>query len=382
MTSAKPRRILLIRNAYRFDFGGAERFPVHLAGELKRMDYQPLVVSRSEQLLSYAQVAGVERRRGWWWSWQNQTSWRAALFPIYLLWQVLLCGWYLQLLLRLRPDVVHPQSRDDFVAATVAAKLLGKRVIWTDHADLKYIFMNHRVWYKNPVGKLVYAVSKLADTITLVSKSEQQLIQQALGHPLAKATVIYNGVIDEKVVPVDRPSRDTIVFCATSRLVTAKGIGELLTAFKDLRTTNQHLLLWLVGDGPEAEKFKRQAAGDASIVFVGHSDEPLRYVAASDVFVHPSYHEGFSISLVEATMLGRPVVACNVGGNPEIIQNDSNGLLIPPRDSEALQAALARLANDAKQRQRFGAAARAAFVEGFEFSHIVKERFVPLYEKA
>ncbi|HSX05573.1 MAG TPA: glycosyltransferase, partial [Candidatus Saccharimonadales bacterium] len=186
MTGTRPRRILLIRNAYKFDFGGAERFPVHLAGELKKMGYQPLVVSHSTQLLNYARAAGAARQRGWWWGWQNQTSWRVVFFPVYLLWQVLLCGWYLQLMLRLRPDVVHPQSRDDFVAATLVGKLLGKRVIWTDHADLKYIFMNHRVWYKNPVGKLVYVVSKLADTITLVSKSEERLIQQALGHPLAK----------------------------------------------------------------------------------------------------------------------------------------------------------------------------------------------------
>lgn len=382
MSRAQSNRILLIRNAHVYDFGGGERFPVQLAKQLEQADFDTLVVSRSPKLLNYAQLENVKHLRGWWWSRQSWSGKTALLFPIYVVWQLLLFAWYLQLILRFRPATVHPQSKDDFIAATFAGRLLGKRIIWTDHADLKYIFANHTVWYKNPVGKLVYLASEFAHSITLVSHSEQQLIETALGRALGpKFVVIHNGVLDAAISPMDRPEADLTIFCATSRLVTAKGIGELIEAFKKLHGIRPDTLLWLVGDGPERSKFEAQAAGDSSIVFLGHSDEPLRYVAAADMFVHPSYHEGFSISLVEAAMLGKPMIACNVGGNPEIVQNRVNGLLIPDRNSNALHDAMAELLRDVAGRQAYGQAARQEFLRDFEFSHIVKERFLPLYEK-
>lgn len=382
MVTTTNKRILLIRNAASYDFGGGERFPVHLATQLQDNGYSPMVVSRSPQLLSYAEHQHVPFQRGWWWSQQNWSGKRVALFPLYVGWQFLLFGWYLQLIARLRPQVVHLQSKDDFVAGTFAARLLGKRVIWTDHADLKYVFANHTVWCKNPVGKLVYAASKLAHRITLVSQSERELITTALGHPVgAQYLVIYNGVNDERITPVDRPKTGTII-CATSRLVTAKGIGELITAFQAIHTGDSDTTLWLVGDGPERQKFVDQAAGDDSIVFVGHSNEPLRYVAACDIFVHPSYHEGFSLSLIEAAMLAKPIVACNVGGNPEIINSGQNGLLVAPKSAAELEAALRTLLADASLRQQYATQVRQAFTERFNFTKIVKEQFIPLYEKA
>jgi glycosyltransferase involved in cell wall biosynthesis len=382
MFRSHSNRILLIRNAHVYDFGGGERFPVQLAKQLEQSGFNTLVVSRSPKLLNYAKLENAKHLRGWWWSRQSWSGKSALLFPIYIIWQFLLFTWYLQLILRFRPATVHPQSKDDFIAATFAGRLLGKRVIWTDHADLKYIFANHTIWYKNPVGKLAYFASKLAHAITLVSHSEQQLVEAALGHTLsAKYVVIHNGVLDTTVNPVGRPEAASTIFCATSRLVTAKGIGELIDAFKQLHSDHPDTLLWLVGDGPERAKFEAQATGDSSIVFLGHSDEPLRYVAACDIFVHPSYHEGFSISLVEAAMVGKPMIACNVGGNPEIVQDHANGLLIPDRDSETLHEAMTELLRDRTKREAYGQAGRQEFLRDFEFSRIVKERFVPLYEK-
>jgi len=381
MFRSQSNRILLIRNAHVYDFGGGERFPVHLAKELEGSGYKTLVVSRSPKLLNYAQLEDIKHLRGWWWSRQTWSGKSALLFPIYLAWQLALFAWYLQLILRFQPNTVHPQSKDDFIAATFAARLLGKRVVWTDHADLKYVFANHAIWHKNPVGKFVYLASRFAHAITLVSHSEQQLIEEALGRSLGtKYVVIHNGVLDATVKSVARPKASATIFCATSRLVTAKGIGELITAFRQLHNEYPDALLWLVGDGPERRKFEAQAAGDSSIIFHGHSDEPLRYVAACDIFVHPSYHEGFSISLVEAAMLGKPMIACNVGGNPEIVQSGVNGLLVPDRNSGTLHDAMTELLRDTASRETYGQAARQEFLRDFEFSHIVKERFLPIYE--
>lgn len=383
-TSSNRKRVIIIRNAFPYDFGGAERFPVHLASEIANYGYEAMVISRQERLLAYADTYHAPTVRCPWLPLQNYSGPRIILAPIYVLWQIILFIWYLQLSLRLRPDIMHPQSKDDFIAATLAGKLFGMRIIWTDHADLKYIFANHRVWYKNPIGKLVYWASKYADVITLVSNGERQRIEQVLGRPLpSKYITIHNGVFDEAVTPVGRKKEDadSFIFCTTSRLVTAKGIGELITAFQAIHAEHPDVRLWLVGDGPEAEKFKAQAEGIAGISFLGHSDNALAYVAAADAFVHPSYHEGFSLSIVEAAMLGKPIVACQVGGNTEIITDNANGLLVPAQDSTALATAMTRLLSDKELARKLGETARHTFLDRYDFRKIVKREFLPRYEQ-
>src|SRR5262249_44349294 len=153
--NTRQKRVLLIRNAYTYDFGGAERLVVHLAQELQINGLDATVMSRQSRLLAYAEEKGVSHVRGWWWSQQNWSGRRVALVPLYVGWQIILMVWYLQLIVRLKPDIVHAMSKDDFIAGTIAARLLGKRVVWTDTADLKFVYRNLDIWYKNPVGKLV-----------------------------------------------------------------------------------------------------------------------------------------------------------------------------------------------------------------------------------
>ncbi len=376
-------KIVIVRNAYSYDFGGGERFPVHLAKELVALGYKATVVSAQPRLLQYAEEQDIPHRKGLWWPKQNWSGLHTLLLPIYLGWQCILFAWYISLILRERPDVLHLQSKDDFIAGTIAGRFFSRRVVWTDHADLKHIFKNHRVWYKNPIGKLVYFCSKRAHAITLVSESEGRLIAEDLEHDLPhNFTTIHNGVSDQRIPPIDRTAEDadSVIFCSTSRLVTAKGIGDLLTAFRQF-AGGDSVRLWLVGDGPEAEDFKTRAREDDRIVFWGHQENPLPILAAADVFMQPTHHEGFSLSIVEATMLGKPLVVTNVGGNPEIA-DQTNAILVPPHDSDALFDAMSTLSKDASLRKTLAKGSRKRFEQGFDFHTIVKERFAPLYEKA
>ena len=383
LKKAEPVRVLIIRNPQPYDFGGGERMPVHLAVELSQYNFEPLLVSRSPAVLEYAASKGVQTVRGWWWSRQNWSGRNNLLLPAYFVWQLILTCWYLQLIARTRASIIHPQGRDDFIAATIAGKILSKRVIWSDHADLKYIYENYSAPYKNPIGKLVYRLSKLTSAITMTSNSDAAAIKQALKVPQLppQYTVVYNGVSDDPVKPTKRAEADksAYIYCATSRLVTAKGISELIDAFNKLHEKHANTRLWLIGDGPDAERFKAQAKKNPAITFFGYTKAPLALVAASDVFVHPSYLEGFSVSLIEAAMLAKPTIACNVGGNPEIITHDKTGLLIKDRDTSALYDAMNALYADRKLAQRLGTDARKNFEQNFQFETIVRERFLPLY---
>lgn len=372
------KRVALIRNSYPFDFGGAEIFPINLGKLLISNGYEPLVVSAHKKTLAISSAAKLSTAQSPWWSFQNFSGLNILLFPIYLLWILILTSWYSLFFLKNHIDIVQPQSRDDFISSTLAAKLLRKKVIWSDHADLKYIYMNHKKWYKNPVGKLVYMSSKLADKVVIESHSEMKLIEELLGKKLpSNYIVIHLGVVDS-YKPTDR-KEGPLVLVATSRMVKAKGIGELIKAFKLIDNTD--IVLRLCGDGPDIEYFKSLANGTKNIEFLGHVEDVVKVLQNSDIFVHPSYHEGFGLSLVEAEMCELPIIACKVGSIPEIVKDGVNGILISPRSVKSLVDAMGLLVENEKKRGEMGRASRKIFLKNFQFDVIVKEKFLPLYEE-
>lgn len=376
-------KIMVIRNSFSFDFGGAERLAVYIAREVRINGYESVVVSSQRRLLEFAEAENIESYRCPWWSKQNWSGISLILLPAYLIWICILTMWYLLLIHRLNPSVLHIMSKDDFFAGTFAGKLLGKGVVWTDCADLKFLLRNYAVWYKNPVGKLLYATSHLADSVTLVSMNERRLIENEIGKDLGdRFRVVYSVGKDEKVTPIARHEPpNVIVFCATSRLVFDKGIGDLIKAFKKICQHSNQYRLWLIGDGPDEAVFRRAAADDDRIVFWGHTNTPLRYLAAADVYVHPSHHEGFSLSLAEAAMLSKPMIATDVGGNPELV-NNNNGRLVPVKNPDALASAMLEIASDKNLRVSLGKQARKDFLNRVNFAKIVPEEYMPLYEKA
>lgn len=371
------KKIALIRNSYSHDVGGAEIFPTNLAKLIKLDGYEPFVLSANTRTLDIAKTARVKAVRSPWWSFQNFSGPAMSLFPVYLVWVMYVTAWYILFFLKNHIDVAHPQSRDDFVAATLAAKLLNKRVVWTDHADLKYIYMNHKKWYKNPVGKLVHFASKLADHVAITSFSERRLIEKSLGEKVpANYTVTHIGVVDT-YKPVERKG-DRVVFVSTSRLVRDKGIGELLEAFRLINSTN--VTLKLCGDGPDTAYFKSLAGHTKNVEFLGHVTDVVRVLQSSDILVHPSYREGFGLSLVEAEMCSLPIIASNVDSIPEIVKDGVSGILVRPKNIEGLAEAMQILAQNPRLRIGMGHAGRQIFLKHFQFDRIVKDKILPLYE--
>jgi len=373
---------ILVRNAAASDFGGGERLPIFIAKGLDDLGYETLTISHSKKLLRFAAESGVTHKTGWWWSYQNWSGWRVILTPLYVIWQLILFVWYLQLFIRLRPTVVHLQSKDDFIAGTYAARVCGARVVWSDYADLKHVWKNVRVWYKNPTGKLVYWAARFAHHIAIVSETEKQFIVAHLSPSspaLKRMVVVYIGVFDQ-LTDINAAARDEtkVVFCAASRIVTDKGIGELLAAFTELHKTHTDSELWILGDGPEMEKFKTDTHG---VTFFGHVSNPLSSIKAADVFILPTYHEAFSVALVEATMLGKAIIATRVGGNVEIIKDRETGLLVNVKDSQSLLVAMRELADNRTLRDTLGSNARKQYENKFTFDVMIKDGLIPLYEK-
>lgn len=389
MPKTSPHLVLVVRNAAPTDFGGAEIYPVNLAKVISQeRGFDAAVVSRSSRLLTFAQQQGVKTIRGWWWSRQNWSGKYIVLLPLYAVWLCLLVSWYIVLLLRTRAQTLHLQSKDDFIAGTVAARLLGKHAVWTDHMDLRFIFQNINKPLRNPTGKLVYWAAYLAHSIILISDNEYRLVTSHFpaGSKLAKRlVVINNGVLDRGSAKPASLLSGVFSFCLASRVVAHKGIGEAISAFESLQQRlagKKNLRLDIYGDGPDMRHFQEQAANIANVTFYGHQNNAIDKIRESCVFILPSYLEGFSIALLEATMLGKAIIATNVDSNSEIIHDGKTGLLVSARDAHALEAAMLRLIDDSELLHRLESGARKNYIENYNLATIATKRIVPIYVSA
>lgn len=191
-------------------------------------------------------------------------------------------------------------------------------------------------------------------------------LSEKRGMPATLARTIYNGLPD---VPHHnaRKRRDEIGFVA--RLDNAKGVMVLLEAFAAIALQWPRLRLRLVGQGDAS------AAIPARLHELGIADrvEISGYIEGSvdellesfRIYAFPSFHEGLPYSILEAMRAGCTIVSTNVGGIPEILRDNVEGVLVPPRDTGALARALNTLMSDVELSERLGRAARERFRQNY-----------------
>ena len=159
------------------------------------------------------------------------------------------------------------------------------------------------------------------------------------------------------------PQPSTLNYTFIGRIVGDKGINELIKAFTMLRSELHNVTLTLVGDfeeryDPVSAETKKRIIDDDSITLTGWQDDIRPYLDAADIFVFPSYREGFPNTLLQAGAMSLPCIVTDVNGCNEIIIDGENGLIVPPRDAVSLHAAMKRLATDAALRRSLSSRAR------------------------
>jgi N,N'-diacetylbacillosaminyl-diphospho-undecaprenol alpha-1,3-N-acetylgalactosaminyltransferase len=117
-----------------------------------------------------------------------------------------------------------------------------------------------------------------------------------------------------------------------------------------------------------------------AVRWIGEQSDMLHLTAASDIYVLPSYREGLPRTLLEGAAMAKPLIATDVPGCREVVDAETNGLLVPPRDGRALADAVGRLLDDSGLRRQMGAAAREKAVRTFDLETVV-DRYMPLYTK-
>lgn len=157
--------------------------------------------------------------------------------------------------------------------------------------------------------------------------------------------------------------KDCITFCFVGRIVGDKGMNELAEAFARLEKEFPSCRLLLVGDfeeklDPVLPETKRMFLENSRVTFAGWQQDIRPYLAASDIFVFPSYREGFPNVVLQAGAMGLPSIVTDINGSSEIIRDGVNGVIIPPRDTEALWKAMRDMLTDEAARRKMAANAR------------------------
>jgi len=175
--------------------------------------------------------------------------------------------------------------------------------------------------------------------------------------------------IEARHDPSTAPPRPVTFTCLARMSVHQKRQDDLLRAFRKVADARQDVRLLLAGDGEDRamlERLARDLEVEDKVSFLGvvPRDRLAWLMAESDVMVLPSAWEGLPVSVIESMAFGKPVVASDVGGNPELVDDGVSGRITPPRDVDPLAAAMLELAGDADLRARMGVAARERFESG------------------
>jgi glycosyltransferase involved in cell wall biosynthesis len=288
-----------------------------------------------------------------------------------------------------RIEVVHAHQYTPFFYAALAK-------LWC-RGSFRLIQTEHGRHYPDLVSPLRRAVNrllldKLADSINACCHFSAKALSRNDGFVGRRIEVIENGVETSRYSPDANDSERRIrlgldpvrkYIACVARFHPVKDHAMLLRAFARVAAQRDDTDLLFAGDGPLKEDLQRQCERDGimhRVRFLGIRDDVPDVLRAADVFALTSASEAASLTLMEAMACARPAVVTSVGGNPEIIRDGQEGLLVRRGDDAACASALLRLLGDPELADRIGRAARLRAESRYSLSRTV-EQYHALYRR-
>jgi glycosyltransferase involved in cell wall biosynthesis len=285
-----------------------------------------------------------------------------------------------------RIDIVHSKgARADFFARMACRKNPSVANICTVAMLVEGFDVN---FLKKTTYKIAdrYSARYVTHYIAVSKALKDILIEKRRISP-NKISVIYNGVEMGHYSPdlCDRKEArhslgikdDSAVVGTIGRLVYQKGYSYFLKAAKLIHSRKKNVRFVIVGHGPEEENLKRlaESLGISQLcLFAGLRHDTARLMSAFDVFVLSSVLEGLPIIIIEAMAMGRPIVATNIEGVREELENNATGLLVPPAEPEALAEGVLALLDDRRKAEHLGREAR----KDAEFRFDLKDKLIEI----
>ena len=359
--------ISAVQVIYSLEIGGVEKLAMTIGAHLNRERFRPAICA----LDGDGVLADELERLG---------------IPYHVLWRKGIEAGVLMRLYRCfrleKARIVHTHQFPQLLYSLLPARVSGARIVHTEHEF--YTYRNSA-----RARRLFKLLVRFCSALTVVGPEIARYYTEELGVPAQRIHVIANGVdLDQFSFagPASRRrlglSADDVVFGVVGRLEPEKDHRTLLHAFRALldRPRSAHLLI--IGDGSlrgELESHSRNLGLERNVTFLGARADIPEVLAALDVFVLSSVNEGVPVSVVEAMGAGKPVIATDVGGLRLLVKPSVNGLLVPPANPAALEAAMRALSVDPARRQEMGIRGRLLATEFFGIGTMIN-RYQEIYE--
>jgi glycosyltransferase involved in cell wall biosynthesis len=282
-------------------------------------------------------------------------------------------------------DIIHTHNTQPFIEGTIAALMAGVRtIVHTDHARYfpdkkRYLFAEHFVSY-------------FAHKVVGVSDSTSEDLKQRIKIPSRKIMTIQNGINElTYAISIDKAQkrkelgilRGGPLIGLASRLVEQKGIIYLLRTMPDVIRIFPEISLIIIGEGNEKSILMDAAVQlgiSDHVIFTGPRLDVPELLRLFDILVLPSLWEGLPMILLESMAAGCPIISTDVGGVSTAIKNGENGILVEPRDTDALTRAIIKLLSDESMRRKFSERSFRLFREQFT-AEIMTKKYEGLYLK-
>ena len=289
-----------------------------------------------------------------------------------------------------RYDIVHTHTSKAGLLGRLAAERAGIRhVVHTPHGNVFHGYFNRPltrafVWMERHAARRTHRI------IELTQGGIEEHLAEGIGQR-EQYRVVFSGIdttpYTEAIARREETRKklgiaeDEILVGGVGRLEPVKGFTYFVAMAQQLQTTEERLRFVLAGEGALTESLQRQATDAGTAVdFLGLRHDVPALMAALDVLIVPSINEGMGRVILEAGAAETPVVASRVGGIPDVVDDGETGLLVQPRNPDALAAALLELIQSPERRQLMGATARAKIVPHYSLESMV-QRIESIYEE-
>jgi glycosyltransferase involved in cell wall biosynthesis len=360
-------------------WGGAAKYIINLASGLDKNSFEIFIAAGGRDKLAdearkieakYIEIGHFQRKI-------NIFSDILSFFEI------------LKILFQTKPDVIHANSSKAGGVCGLAAflsKILGPKpaMVFTAHG---WAFHEQRpriqIWL---IKFLSFLTSLFYNKVICVSEFDRKSARKSKIAPERKLVMIHNGINKIDFLTRDEArqklglSKEALVIGNIAEWTKNKGVDIFLRAIGPIAKEKENLKILLIGsaENPEKESIKRLVQKlnlESKTILIETLPEAARYLRALDIFILTSRKEGLPYVLLEASLAELPIIATEVGGNPEIIEEEKTGILISPENPGAIRNFIQELIQNPSKRKILGEAAREKVEREFTLPQMRKETY-------
>lgn len=362
------------------ELGGAQKYILDLATSLK--DEYNIMVAFGEQgekgelasllkerEIEYTVIPDLQRKINW-------KKDKLALKQI------------IKLIKQVQPDIIHLNSSKISILGSAAVFCLGlspfskykikqKKIVYTAHGWVFHEPIPAAQKYK----KLEKMSAKYKNKIICVSQKDYDSAIREKIAPKDKLRMVHNGIAPIEFLSREEARKELnldnedLVIGSIGNLYKNKGFEYLINAVKILVDNGYNPKTVIIGEGEERDELEnwiRQYRLEKNVFLKGRL-EGARLLKAFDIYVCSSIKEGLSYTLIEAMAATRPIIATQVGGNPELIEHDKTGILVKDSNAEEISRVIIRLINDPELLNKIRIKAREKAEQEFTLEKMVSE---------